>query len=86
MGLLLASRERDLRLATFAHGPVEAHVEWSRNGDGEFEMRVRLRGAEAKDMKLSVAFWLASRAFWILWAEADLEERLRGALDSMRKP
>jgi len=86
MGLLLASKGRELRLTTFAHGPVLAHVEWDRKDGEEFEMRIRLKKVEPGDMKLSIAFWLASRAFWILWAEADLEERLKEAFDSLGKP
>jgi len=86
MGLLLTSKGKDLELTTFAHGPVFVHVEWDKKGDGEFEMRVRLRKAEPGDMKLSLAFGLASRAFWMLYCEADLEERLKEAFDGLGKP
>ena len=86
VGLLLATRERQLRLTTFAHGPVNAHVEWAKTGEGSFEINIRLKMIEPGDMKLSTAFWLASRALWILYGEADLEERLKEVFDSQRKP
>jgi len=82
---MLANKRRVVKLTTFAHGSILAHVEWNKKNGGEFEMKVRLKGAGTKDMKLSLAFALASRAFWILYCEADVEERIMEAVEDRRK-
>jgi len=86
MGLLLATKEREFRLPTFAHGPIDAHVKWLRIDDREIEIKIRLRKVEPGEMKLSLAFGTASRALWLLFCEAELEEKVKEVIDSWRKP